>query len=98
MYPVGKISRLEPISTMHGPGIRYVVYIDLAGELEISSIDLVTKIMKYKNYFIDGGVTLNFKTLDQKDFIISCLKFFKNFGINVYIESDIFDSDINSLI
>lgn len=97
-YPHGIIKKIDPLN-YYDEAIRFVVFIDESGTLEISSIDLVTKILKYKSYFIfDGGVTLNCKTLKQKEFIFSCLKLLKNCGIKTYIETKDFDNEIMVLV
>lgn len=82
---LGYIDNIEPLSFTHGNGARYVVF--MGNNHEIYSSDLVRTILKYKNYIEnDGGVTFVFDNLDQKDFIIDCLKIFKNSGINTCIE------------
>lgn len=98
---IGFINGLEPLSFEHGPGIRYVVFMSNNSEHEIYSSDLVRKILKYKNYIeTDGGVTFVCDNLEQKDFLIDCLKIFKNSGINTCIEIDKkdIDDEILSLI
>jgi len=91
----GFINGLEPLSFNHGPGIRYVIYMG-CNEHEIYSSDLVRKILKYKNYIeVDGGVTFVCDDFNQKDFLIDCLKIFKNSGISTCIETNIIvDDDI----
>lgn len=98
---IGYINGLEPLSFTHGPGIRYVIFMGNNKEYEIHSSDLVRKILKYKNYIeTDGGVTFVCNNLDQKEFLIDCLKIFKNSGINTCIEikSGYTDSEISELI
>lgn len=95
----GFINGLEPMSFTHGPGIRYVI--TMGNSHEIYSSDLVRKILRYKNYIeLEGGVTFVCDDLTQKDFLIDCLKIFKNSGINTCIEVDrgLFDEEIFSLI
>ena len=99
-YPIGIIKSLEPLSISHGNGMRFVVFLtdeESSNNLKISSIDLITKILKYKNYFVEGGVTFKCDKLNQKEFLISCLKFLKNCGINTCIETKDFDYEIMSL-
>jgi pyruvate-formate lyase-activating enzyme len=92
---------LDPLSFTHGPGARYVVFLSDNNEYEIYSSDLVRKILKYKNYIEEyGGVTFVCDNLNQKEFLIDCLKIFKNTGINTCLEvkQKLIDDEINSLI
>lgn len=96
---IGFINGLEPLSFEHGPGIRYVIF--LGEDHEIYSSDLVRKILKYKNYIeTEGGVTFVCDNINQKEFLIDCLKIFKNSGISTCLEikNKIYDEDIISLV
>ena len=100
-YCLGFINGLEPLSFNHGPGIRYVIFMGDNNSHEIYSSDLVRKILKYKNYIeTEGGVTFVCNDLTQKEFLIDCLKIFKNSGIStcVEIENKIIDNDISLYI
>lgn len=95
----GFINALEPLSFEHGPGIRFVI--EMGNTHEIYSSDLVRKILRYKNYIeTDGGVTFICEDLTQKEFLIDCLKIFKNSGISTCIEINkgMYDDEIFSYI
>lgn len=87
----GYISSTEPMGLVDGPGLRYVVFMQgcklrclychnpetwkLSSGNKISSDELVNKILKYKNYYKNGGVTFSGgEPLLQPDFLIDCLK------------------------
>lgn len=98
---IGFINGLSPLSFEHGPGIRCVVFMSEDNNYEICSSDLVRRILRYKNYIeIDGGVTFVCNSFNQREFLIDCLKIFKNSGINTCIEinNEVFDEEILSLI
>ena len=98
---IGYINGLEPLSFEHGPGIRFVIFMGDDSSHEIYSSDLVRKILRYKNYIeVDGGVTFVCDSLNQKEFLIDCLKIFKNSGISTCLEfkGNFIDEDVSCLI
>ena len=89
---IGYINSIETMGLVDGPGIRFVVFMQgchlrclfchnpetwkLNTGLEITSDELMKRILKYKNYFgEEGGVTFSGgEPLIQTDFLIDILK------------------------
>ena len=87
----GYISSVEPMGLVDGPGLRYVVFMQGCklrcifchnpetwksneGE-KITSDELIKRILRYKNYYQNGGVTFSGgEPLLQKDFLLDLLK------------------------
>lgn len=107
-----KIHSFESFGTLDGPGIRFVIFMqgchlhckychnrdtwnDKIGK--IYSIDeLITKILKYKNYITpSGGVTISGgEPLLQPKFLINFIKELKKYDLNVALDtSGMFDLD-----
>ncbi len=87
----GYISSIEPMGLVDGPGLRYVVFMQgcklrclychnpetwqMSKGQMITTDELLNKILRYKNYYIKGGVTFSGgEPLIQKDFLIDILK------------------------
>ncbi len=87
----GYISSVEPMGLVDGPGLRYVVFMQgcklrclychnpetrqMGKGQMITTDELLNKILRYKNYYIKGGVTFSGgEPLIQKDFLIDILK------------------------
>ena len=87
----GYISSEEPMGLVDGPGLRYVVFMQgchlrclychnpetwaLKKGEKVTSEELIKRILKYKNYYQNGGVTFSGgEPLIQKDFLIDVLK------------------------
>ena len=87
----GYISSVEPMGLVDGPGLRYVVFMQgcklrclychnpetwqMGKGQKITTDELLNKILRYKNYYIKGGVTFSGgEPLIQKDFLIDILK------------------------
>ncbi len=101
----GKINSIETMGLVDGPGIRFVVFMQgcpnrcifchnpetwqLNDGYEENSINLVNKILKYKNYFSDnGGVTFSGgEPLMQSEFLLQCLKLCKENNINTCLDT-----------
>lgn len=101
----GNINSIETMGLVDGPGIRVVVFMqgcplrclfchnpemwDINKKTEISSSDLVGKIMKYKNYFgQNGGVTFSGgEPLNQPEFLIEVLKICKENNIHTALDT-----------
>lgn len=102
---LGRIHSIETMGLVDGPGIRCVVFMqgcrlrckychnpDTWNEKDgenISSEDLVTKLLRYKDYFgKDGGVTFSGgEPLLQADFLIESLAMCRDKGIHTCIDT-----------
>lgn len=102
---VGYVNSLETLSTKDGPGIRTVIFMQgcklrcifchnpetWSGKynLEITSDELLKRILKYKNYYgNNGGVTFSGgEPLLQPKFLIAILKRLKDFGIHTCLDT-----------
>ena len=110
---VGKIHSVFSGGTVDGPGIRFVVFMQGcplrckychnpdswkvgAGE-ERSVYDLVSEIVRYKNYYGQkGGVTVSGgEPLLQIDFVTELLKEVKSRGINTAVDTSGFTFNIS---
>lgn len=102
----GKIHSIESMALVDGPGIRVAVFFqgcnlrciychnpdtwDCKEGYEISSKELLKKIVRYKPYFnkSNGGVTFSGgECLIQKDFLLQILKLCKKEGIHTAIDT-----------
>ncbi len=100
---LGYIDSVEVMGLVDGPGIRFVTFLTgcklrcsfchnpemwkLKG-LEITSEELLKRILKFKNYYIDGGVTFSGgEPLIQSDFLIDILKKCKMCGLHTALDT-----------
>ncbi|MBQ7137340.1 MAG: pyruvate formate lyase-activating protein [Bacilli bacterium] len=100
----GSIDSIESLGLYDGPGIRVVVFFNscklrckychnpemwVKQEDNITSTELVEKIIRYKNYVIDnGGVTFSGgEPLLQPDFLIDCCKKLKEEGFHIALDT-----------
>ena len=103
---VARIHSFETFGAVDGPGIRYIIFFqgchlqckycqnrdtwDTTQGTLYTVNDLVTKILKYKNYFLSsgGGVTVSGgEPLLQADFIIELFKELKKHNISTAIDT-----------
>lgn len=101
---MGSISSIETMSCVDGPGIRIVVFLNGCKKRclychnpemftmkkdNISVLELVNKIKRYKNYFgKKGGVTFSGgEPLLQTNFLLEVFKELKKDNINIAIET-----------
>lgn len=102
---IGNINSIETMGLVDGPGIRIVVFLQGCKlrclfchnpemwnneiKLQMTSEELVRRILKYKNYFDDnGGVTFSGgEPLLQKDFLIETLKLCKTCNIHTTLDT-----------
>ena len=102
---MAKIHSIETFGAVDGPGIRFVVFMQgcpmrclychnpdswaIANGQEMSVDNLLTEILKYKNYYgKDGGVTLSGgEPLLQLDFAIELFEKLKSHNINTCIDT-----------
>ncbi len=102
---IGYIHSIETMGLVDGPGIRFVVFMQGCPlrclfchnpdtwnpniGIEITPLELVEKIERYKPYFNDnGGVTFSGgEPLLQSEFLIECLKLCKERNIHTCIDT-----------
>lgn len=108
----GKIHSFESCGTVDGPGIRFVVFMqgcpmrckychnpdtwDFSGGTEYSVEDVVSRAVKYRNYYKNGGgVTVSGgEPLVQAEFVAELFKLLKEKGIRTALDTSgiIFDN------
>lgn len=101
---IGRIHSFESFGTVDGPGIRFVVFVQgcplrclychnpdtwLGGGTEYSVPDVVARVMRYKNYFSNGGgVTVSGgEPLLQKEFVTELFTQLKEKGVNTCLDT-----------
>ncbi len=101
----GQIHSIETSGMVDGPGIRVVVFMQgctlrclychnpdtwiSKGKFEMTPLEVVEKVKKYKNYFgKNGGVTFSGgEPLFQKEFLLETLKLCKMEGIHTALDT-----------
>lgn len=114
---LGNINSIETMGLVDGPGIRVVIFLQgckmrcsfchnpemwsTNTNLQMTSEELVRRILKYKNYFDNnGGVTFSGgEPLLQKEFLIETLKLCKTCNIHTALDTCGFgDGDYEELL
>lgn len=100
----GYIDSIETMGLVDGPGVRFVVFLkgcklrclfchnpetwSITDGVSITSDELIEKIKKYQNYYVNGGVTFSGgEPLLQSEFLIDMLKKCKECGIHTAIDT-----------
>ncbi|MGN1269802.1 MAG: pyruvate formate-lyase-activating protein [Clostridia bacterium] len=103
---IARIHSFESFGTVDGPGIRFVIFMqgcalkckfchnrdswDLCGGMEYTLEELLSKVKRYKSYFMPsgGGVTISGgEPLLQQDFLIELLTALKKEKIHTAIDT-----------
>lgn len=112
---IGRINSLETFGLVDGPGIRFVVFLqgcplrcifchnpetwNINDGYEITSEELIKKVLKYKNYLKDGGITFSGgEPLFQKEFLLECLKLAKTCNIHTALDTAGVGSDYEEIL
>ena len=101
----GYIHSQETFGTVDGPGIRYVIFMqgcplrcvcchnpdtwDFAGGENLSTDELVNKMLRYKSYYgSEGGVTVSGgEPLMQTEFLVELFKKLKSYDIHTALDT-----------
>lgn len=101
---IGYIDSIETMGLVDGPGIRFVTFLKGCklrctfchnpemwindNLVQITSEELLSKILKYRHYYIDGGVTFSGgEPLLQKEFLIDILKKCKMVNLHTALDT-----------
>ena len=114
----GKVHSCQSMGTLDGPGVRFVVFMqgcnlkcgychnpdtqNIDGGEEMSAEEIVSKVLRYKNYFGDeGGITVSGgEPLLQAEFLFELFSLCKEKGIHTAIDTSgsILNDDVKKLL
>lgn len=100
----GRIHSFESFGTVDGPGIRFVVFLQgcplrclychnpdtwLGGGTEYSATDVINRVLRYKNYFSNGGglTASGGEPMAQREFVTELFKLAHKEGINTCLDT-----------
>lgn len=100
---MGLVHSFETFTTVDGPGIRFILFLSncplrckychnpdtwACKGKEYSVDEIVNEILKYKNYYKNGGVTISGgEPLLQIDFVIDIFKKLKKYNMHTAIDT-----------
>ncbi len=101
---IGRVHSFESFGTVDGPGIRFVVFLQgcplrcqychnpdtwTAGGTEYSAAEVANRVLRYKNYFSNGGgVTVSGgEPLLQKEFVKELFTLLKAEGVHTCLDT-----------
>jgi len=113
----GRIHSFQSLGTVDGPGVRCVVFMqgcplrcacchnpdtwDFSGGEEVSADELVKKILRFKSYIRNGGVTVSGgEPLMQAKFVAELFSKLKEHGIHTALDTSgcVLNSDAEELL
>ena len=109
---MGYVHSYETFTTVDGPGIRFILFLTgcplrckychnpdtwKLGNKNYTAQEIVDQILKYKNYYKNGGVTISGgEPLLQIDFVIEVLKLCKENNLHTAVDTSGITFDINN--
>lgn len=110
---MGVVHSFETFTTVDGPGIRFILFLSncplrckychnpdtwACKGKEYSVDDIVNEILKYKNYYKNGGVTISGgEPLLQIDFVIEIFKKLKKYNMHTAIDTSGSTFNVNQI-
>ncbi len=110
---MGLVHSFETFTTVDGPGIRFILFLSncplrckychnpdtwACKGKEYSVDDIVNEILKYKNYYKNGGVTISGgEPLLQIDFVIEIFKKLKKYNMHTAIDTSGITFNVNQI-
>lgn len=110
---MGLVHSFETFTTVDGPGIRFILFLSncplrckychnpdtwACKGKEYSVDEIVNEILKYKNYYKNGGVTISGgEPLLQIDFVIEIFKKLKKYNMHTAIDTSGITFNVNQI-